>query len=218
MLAYAEHRRRVAAQRSAPHAMLGIMVAHIAVIAVVMSAKMDLPDRIFNPPITVDTIPLPDPPPQKRPVEKQPEEPRSAIDQPTTFVPMPQPSRDSVDSTPTPIPIPPDLGAGPRFDPFPQPSPPVRIGPRSMTPAGSVRPPYPLEKLKNEEEASLKLRLSIDASGRVISVEPVGRADRAFLQAARRHILAQWRYQPASEDGRPMASSTVITLKFELHS
>ena len=83
MLAYAEHRRRVAAQRSAPHAMLGIMVAHIAVIAVVMSAKMDLPDRIFNPPITVDTIPLPDPPPQKRPVEKQAEEPRSAIDQPT---------------------------------------------------------------------------------------------------------------------------------------
>ena len=34
--------------------------------------------------------------------------------------------------------------------------------------------------------------------------------------AARRHLIAHWRYKPASEDGRAVASSTVITLRFQL--
>ena len=70
--------------------------------------------------------------------------------------------------------------------------------------------------MASDEEASLRLRLSIDARGRVVAVEPVGSADRAFLAAARRHLLAHWRYQPATEDGRAVASTTVITLRFEL--
>ena len=49
------------------------------------------------------------------------------------------------------------------------------------------------------------------------SVEPVGSADPAFLEAARRHILARWRYRPATEDGRAVASSTVVSLRFELN-
>jgi periplasmic protein TonB len=67
-----------------------------------------------------------------------------------------------------------------------------------------------------DEEAVLRLRLSIDERGRVVAVEPLGRADPAFLAAARRHILRAWRYQPAMEGDRAIASSTVITLKFEL--
>jgi protein TonB len=44
----------------------------------------------------------------------------------------------------------------------------------------------------------------------------VGQADRAFLEAARRHLIANWRYKPASEGGRAVATSTVITLRFQL--
>ncbi|HVL78018.1 MAG TPA: energy transducer TonB, partial [Sphingomicrobium sp.] len=62
-----------------------------------------------------------------------------------------------------------------------------------------------------------RLRLAIDERGRVTSVEPVGSADPAFLEAARRHILARWRYRPATEDGRAVASSTVVSLRFELN-
>ena len=88
---------------------------------------------------------------------------------------------------------------------------------RFATPPSAVRPPYPPSKLDSEEEAALRLRLSIDERGRVIAVESVGRADPAFLAAARRHLLAHWRYRPATEDGWPIASSTVITLRFELN-
>ena len=68
----------------------------------------------------------------------------------------------------------------------------------------------------SEEEAVLRLKLTIDERGRVIAVEPLGRADRAFLDSARRHLIAHWRYRPATEDGRAVSSSAVITLRFQL--
>ena len=59
-------------------------------------------------------------------------------------------------------------------------------------------------------------RLGIDARGRVVSVDPVGEADAEFLSAARRHLIRTWRYKPATEDGRPVATTITITLRFEL--
>jgi protein TonB len=200
--------------------MLAIAVAHIALIAVVMSAKMDLPARILRPPIVVDTIPLPD-----KPLEPVPPEPQAGpietIKPVPTPLPLPLPSDNPILADPAPLPFPDgSMGTGampgPAIDP-PRPAP-VMIGPRFATPAGLVRPAYPASKINSEEEAVLKLRLSIAANGRVVAVEPVGAADRAFLDAARRHIIARWRYKPATEDGGAVASSTVITLRFELDS
>ena len=218
MLAYAAHRRRIAERHSAPHVMLAIMVGHIALIAAVMSAKMDLPERIRD--ITeVELIPVPpEPPRQVPPPKERPKPSESRIDRVPSIVPVPQPRADQLD--PTPIPSLPSL---PAVRPTPNPEPriapvpaPVRIGPRFATPPNAVRPPYPASKIASEQEAVLKLRLSIDPRGRVVAVEPVGRADPAFLTAARRHLLAHWRYKPATEDGRAIASSTTITLRFEL--
>ena len=93
---------------------------------------------------------------------------------------------------------------------------PIHHDPRLLTPASELKPPYPPSKILSEEEAVLTLRLTIDPNGRVIAVEPVGRADREFLEAARRHLMAHWRYSPATDDGRAIASSTVITLHFQL--
>jgi protein TonB len=50
----------------------------------------------------------------------------------------------------------------------------------------------------------------------VIAVDPVGRADPVFLAAARKHLLAHWRYTPAMKDGRAVGSTIVINLRFEL--
>ena len=64
MLAYAPARHRVAERPSSPNAMLFVISAHVVAIAAVMSAKMDLPRRIFDPPPKVISIPMPkDPPP-----------------------------------------------------------------------------------------------------------------------------------------------------------
>jgi protein TonB len=96
--------------------------------------------------------------------------------------------------------------------------PPVRVAARFNTPDWALKPPYPAEKRQLEQEATLKLRLSIDDRGRVIAVEPLGSVDPVFLAAARKHLIAKWRYRPATEDGRAVHSSTVVTLRFELEA
>jgi protein TonB len=205
-----------AERKAHPKALMLILAAHAAVLTAVILIKTD----VIHPPVytktTVDLIPIQDPPPLKD-VAPQPKHqlPVPSIDHPPQVVPLPQlPTTPDVTQTP-PTPI--NIVADPT--PTPVPLPPatiVRTGPRFVTPESELRPPYPSDKLATGEEAALQLRLTIDARGRVTDVQPVGRVDRSCFAAARRHLIAHWRYPPATEDGRAVASSTVITLRFQL--
>ena len=219
MLAYAAKRPAVVDRRPHPNALLAIIAVHVALLAVVMSAKMDLPRHVFDRPPKIFWVPkMPDPPPPNG-TQKTVAHQTSWIDHPSTHVKV-----RTADIPPTGAHegAEPKSGGGPevlvgpevqtRMEPLPASS-----GPLLVTPASELKPPYPPSKLLNEEEASLTLKLTIDDKGRVVAVAPVGRADAAFLEAARRHLLAHWRYKPASEGGRPVASSAVITLRFELN-
>jgi periplasmic protein TonB len=207
-------------QRRHPRALLLIIGGHAALIAAVMSAKMAIPIIEKDGPIIVRPIPVPpDPPPNPEPPKQteSPQPPSSTPYKPTPEVPIPAPGPE-VDTTP--IPIPPNTGP---IITKPDPAPPfvpavVRTGPRWATPEWAVKPPYPDDKRRLNEEAVLRLKLSIDERGRVVSVEPAERVDRSFFEAARKHVIAHWRYRPATEDGRPVASSTVVTLRFQLES
>ena len=213
MLAYAPRPER---RRLQPSALALIVGAHAVAILAVMSAKMEV-DRDRQPPTIVTTIPLP---PEPQPVETEPKAEHPAnppLFAPRPLVPPPPlPDRPVVEPVPSPPDPGPIMGSGIDPSPVPRPAPIVRTGPRFATPDSQIRPPYPEAKRRLEQEATLKLRLSINEHGRVVAVEPVGRADPDFVTAARRHIIKAWRYQPAMEGDQAIASSTVITLKFEL--
>ncbi|WP_338502095.1 energy transducer TonB [Sphingomonas kaistensis] len=226
MLAYAanqEGRRRLS-----PSALVMIAGGHAIAIGLLITAKMDIP--LFPKPVITETtfIPLEPPPeqpkpkpePQVRQDTRTPPPADSHVDRLPPVIQTPLPS-ESFDAGPAINPQVPDIGpvleatlppAGP---PLPSPAV-VKVGPRAATPADLLRPPYPESMRRTEEEAVLRLRLSIDPRGRVTAVEPVGAADPAFLASARSHLLRYWRYRPATEDGRAVASSLVITLRFEL--
>lgn len=222
MLAYATE-RRLAGRRSSPQAMLLIVSAHVALLAAVMSAKMEMPRKIIDRPITMDMIKDPPPPP---PLQKsnpkpqpQPQVTDQWIDHPQSHVQVPTTVPVNVDTTGTTTETLPVAGGGtsliPTLPPLP-PIAPIRHDARLLTSPEDLKPPYPNSKLLSGEEANLHLRVAIDERGRVTAVDPVGNADPAFLDAARRFMIAHWRYQPATEDGRPVATSTVITLRFQL--
>ena len=203
-----------------PHALMLIVGGHVVLLAAVMTAKVELPTKIFDPPIVVQTIPIPKPP------EPEPQPPTPATKAPVSIPVIPDPivtiphAKDPIVATvPDPLPSS-DPIAGTSLVPQPPVYKPVptivRTGPAFITPDHLLRPPYPDDKRRLEEEGSLRLRLSIDERGRVVAVEPVGSVDRSFFDSARRHLLAKWKYKPATEDGRPIPSSTVITLRFEL--
>jgi len=220
MLAYAANRPVAGQRQSNPHALLVIATIHIAAIAALMSAKMDLPIRLKEPPIKVFPVPpqaVPDPlPPRPTP---QPTPHEQFVTKPDPNVPLPPINKGpTLGDSPVIEDIGPIAGGGAVVTPvIPKPEiTPVRHDARLLTPASQLKPPYPASKLLSEEEATLTLRLSIDEHGRVVGVEPVGRADRTFLEAARRHLMARWRYQPATTDGQAVNSSLTITLKFML--
>ena len=212
MLAYAPRPER---RRLNPAALALIVGAHAVAIAAVMSARMDV-IRHKDPPTIIELIrnPLPPEPPKDEPQSAN-APPKSTYTLPKPLIeplPLPGPAVD-----PLPLPDPgPLIGNGTDPLPQPRPLPIVRTGPRFATPDGDIRPPYPESMRVRDQEAVLKLRLSIDERGRVTAVDPIGKADPAFLAAARRHILKAWRYKPAMEGDRAIASSTVVTLEFQL--
>lgn len=220
MLAYAASRPTPVERRPHPNTMLAIIAAHVAVAAVVMSAKMDLPDVVKHTPIDIFWVKPPDttPPPDLLPTQRTHQSQSHQVDRVEPVVTTPPQGADPFDPGPiTTVNPGPIAGAGTNIvTELPRPHSLVRLGPTLRTSPAEMKPPYPPSKLLTEEEAVLRLKLTIDERGRVVSVDPVGRADRAFLDAARRHLLAHWRYSPATEDGKAVASSTVITLRFEL--
>jgi len=219
MLAYLANRPVPGQRQSSPNALLLVISVHVALLAVVMSAKMDLPAGIKPPPIPIFWVPKPtDPPPPTTQTQPRTQQTNNQIDRPRTEVITP-PIGDDQGEASTSQDSGTVLGGGgtatiPDFRP--PVLTPIHHDPRLLTPASELKPPYPASKLLSEEEAILTLRLTIDDSGRVVAVDPVGRADRAFLDAARRHLIAHWRYQPATEDGRTITSSLTITLRFQL--
>lgn len=212
MLGYAP---RPDQKRLRPATLMLIIAGHALALALVMTAKSG--EKFENPftNTTITFIPEPTPPPPPPQPQTDPRPGNShftAVDPIIPPLPSPGPSVD-----PSPLPQPgPIIGTGTAPNPIPLDPPLVRTGPRFATNEAAIRPPYPDSKRETGDEASLRLRLSIDARGRVVAVDPVGRADPIFLETARRHILRAWRYQPAMEGTKAVPSTTTITLKFEL--
>ena len=217
MLAYAPRPD----QKKLRPATLGLIVlGHAGLLALVMTAKSGvIPVNPFTRTevVLVEEIKPPEPRPPEPQPNPQPND--SRIDFVIPLVPPPPTPGPSVDQFPQDMPQPgPSIGTGtmPTASPLPLDPPIVRKRAYFTTTGEAVRPPYPIAKREAGDEASLRLRLTIDERGRVIAVDPVGRADPTFLEAARRHILRVWRYQPAMEGSRAVTSTTTITLKFEL--
>lgn len=219
MLAYAANRPIAGKRQSSPNALLVVISAHVALVAAVMSAKMDLPVRIYKAPIKIIDFPAPiDPQPQPRPSEHQIAHPMP-VPAPQPPPPLPLPPNDGLTATPGPVDAGPIAGRGASIvsgASNPIKLLPIRHDPRLLTPFSELKPPYPAAKLASEEEAVLRLRLTIDEGGRVVAVDSLGRADRVFVDAARRYMMAHWRYAPATENGRAVSSSLTVTLKFML--
>jgi len=225
MLAYAAHRR--SHRHLSPPVLISILAVHAAGITALALAKTEI---IRIPPIITEVFPVTpekDPPPEIKPAP-----------QPSKPAPRPQPRPiDEHVTKPDPLipansdPQPFDTGASKPNDgqvvgtgtatlppqPYVPPTPVTKpTAPVLLTSGDQLRPPYPEDKRRLEEEAVLRLRLAIDARGRVTAVDPVGPADPLFLASARNHLLRAWRYRPATEAGEPVATSIAVTLRFRL--
>jgi protein TonB len=203
--------------RASPTVLGIVILLHGVALGALALAKMDMPlKEIFIPTETfrVPIKPIPEPnPPKQKPVPNQ----RVETVQPIVQTPPP-PERDifyKPDATPQKAE---PLALATVIDP-PRPqqiiATPVRRE-AQMDPRSELKPPYPASQQRMGAEGLVTLRVLIGPDGRVRSAEKLRATNDEFYQATLRHVLRNWRFKPATLDGRPIESSKVMTLHFEL--
>jgi TonB family protein len=83
--------------------------------------------------------------------------------------------------------------------------------PRSIS---TVRPQYPAAARSSRIEGDVTIQADIDAAGKVTGMKVI--SGPAILQTAALDALREWKYEPASLDGQPVAGQVLVTLKFRL--
>ena len=207
--------------RTASPTSFGIVVLlHGAAIAALVFAKMEMPAPPGYTQTEVELIRMPPPPPENLPPEPQVKVPEPQIRHIDPFVPPPpRPPEREAQTTQTDRTF---VDTGPRREPElvskPEPlqPPPAPVRKAARLISGDLEPPYPISEQRAGEEGSVTVRLAIGPNGKVIRAEKVRATSDAFFQATQRHALRNWRFKPATLDGRPVESSTVMTVHFKL--
>lgn len=198
-----------------------VVLLHGAAIAALVLAKMEIPPPEKFPTTEVTLVRVPPPPPEEVVVEPKTELPMPQVRHFEPIVtPPPRPPEDQVQSTETDRSFV-DTGFSRQAEPAreaepPAPPPPAPVRKAARLLSGDLEPPYPSSERIAGNEGSVTVRLAIGANGRVIRAEKVRATSDAFFKATQSYAVRNWRFKPATLDGRPVESSTVMTVHFKL--
>ena len=203
---------------------LAIVIAlHAAAISALALSKMEMPEAIRFGPIETYNVPIKPPPPsdERKPDEQKPKVRQQAV---TRVAPIVEPPVRATDETiAIDLPLPPRVDEldGPRVEPTPLPpiaaDPPKPVQKEAQLDSRSeLQPPYPASEERAGTEGTVRIRILIGADGRVKSAEKVSATSDAFYRATERHALRNWRFRPATLDGRPVESWRTMSVRFLL--
>lgn len=200
-------------QRRSPTGFTLIVAAHLAALGGLALMKTPIFERPKAGPIIIHPVPVePDPPPeeQMRPRTEQPSQ--------LTAMPTPLPISDNgpvIDDPPVP-PITYDPGPIVIADAGPPPIPPSPIRRAAELISRDLQPPYPPSEIRAQRGGRVQVQLTIGTDGRVAAVEMLSATSNAFWEATRTQALRRWRFRPATEDGRPVVATRVMTVTFRI--
>jgi protein TonB len=116
-----------------------------------------------------------------------------------------------------------ETGTLPPLDPVIDPPPVIEIGGGKPQPGVRLQydrapaPSYPRDALREGVQGTVLLQVLVDVDGRPLKVD-VQRSsgDRRLDLAARRQVLANWRFRPAIRDGRAVQAIGIVPIDFHL--
>lgn len=88
------------------------------------------------------------------------------------------------------------------------------------TPAQLVsdpRPDYPADSIRRGEEGSVLCAMHVDEQGHVAEVEVLRSSGHSALDRAAAEALRRWIFEPAREDGKPVAARVLHQVVFRLN-
>lgn len=81
-----------------------------------------------------------------------------------------------------------------------------------------TRPPYPFLAIRNNERGAVALRMTVSESGTVTDAVVLHSSGYPRLDAAAiAWVKAHWRYEPATRDGHPVATTADAKVDFQLN-
>lgn len=155
--------------------------------------------------------------PERRPVPPVPPPPQRPTPQPRTVAPQPLPVVVEPTSS---IVIPTSLPPG-DVETVGEP---VDAGPVASTEATlaydrAPPPPYPPMARKRGQQGEVLLRVQVDELGRPVAVEVERSSGHRMLdRAAREHVLARWRFHPATVGGEAVKAWARVPVAFRIQS
>ncbi|MBL6852521.1 MAG: energy transducer TonB [Alphaproteobacteria bacterium] len=101
----------------------------------------------------------------------------------------------------------------------PSPAPPAPVAPTAARAVAGTHtiPPYPDTARRLGQSGTVQLVIALDANGAVQSVTVQSSSGTISLdEAAVAWVREHWRYQPATRDGKPVASTVTAAVRFDL--
>ncbi len=112
------------------------------------------------------------------------------------------------------IAAPPPVVAAPVVAAPPPPPPPTEL--KAIEKTHSL-PPYPALSQRMGEQGTTLLKVSIDTTGKVTECTVVTSSGSTRLDAAAvEYVKANWRWQPPTQAGKPVAATTEVSVKWDL--
>lgn len=175
--------------------------------------------RINHPPIVVNLLPQPSPPPpQPTPPQRAPKVPAKvtpAIVAPPAQVEMPAPA---VQVATVPVAPPPEVTVAGPPSPTP-PAPPPRIesvGDLSSKMIRAEPPRYPIESRRKREQGTVVLSVILAPDGSVADISVATSSGFASLDKAALVAVRRWRWSPTLRSGAPVMVRGLVEIPFIL--
>ncbi|HAV5266871.1 TPA: energy transducer TonB [Acinetobacter baumannii] len=190
-----------------------VIFLHLLVAYILMSGLANNIQKPAEKPVELQIIqdikpPSPPKPEEPKPKEKPPEPPKE-VEKVATPVqkttPVAQPTKvatpaPAAPSTPSPSPV---AAPAPVAAAAPAPKPAGVTRGVSEGSAGCEKPEYPREALMNEEQGTVRIRVLVDTSGKVIDAKVKKSSGSKILDKAATKAYSLCTFKPAMKDGVP---------------
>ncbi len=171
------------------------------------------PEPRWQLPDIVPVVPTPTPPIPVPVVKQTPPPTPHALPAPVDNAPMPVFATEAV------IPLPADPGTpvdtGPAADSIAPPTPLAGVQLRYLH---APAPAYPRDALRIGAQGTVTLRVLVGVDGAPLEVSiERSSGNRSLDNAARSQVLRQWKFQPATDNGRPVQAYGLVPVDFKLN-
>ncbi len=83
--------------------------------------------------------------------------------------------------------------------------------------ARNFQPDYPVGLLQREIEGKVTIKVLVGADGRVRQASVLSATHADFGKATERKALNEWRFKPATRDGKPVEDWQTLTVRFNIN-